>query len=41
MSGRLGGARASVGRGSLPGRVTVEIQAVIRLLASSRKREGV
>jgi hypothetical protein len=39
MSARLGGTRASVGMGSLPGG-TVEIQTVIRLLASSRKREG-
>ena len=40
MSGRLGGTRASACMGSLPGRGTVEIEAVIRLLVSSWKREG-
>jgi hypothetical protein len=32
--------RARLGMGWLPGRITVEVQAVIRPLVLSRKREG-
>ena len=37
MGARLGGTRASACMGSLPGRFTVGIQAVVRLLAWSGK----